>query len=142
LYQFDAQAFLASARDIEGFEFAALNALPHGLSRNAQTAHGLVHGEVIERRLVTEASAQFVRESNTPWRADSEFFSSDGGVIESAMDCRWRHTENGGSFPDRHQLALDRFGRWPEAWDFPMTAQIADSVGVKTMTIRWFGLAG
>ncbi|PNE12642.1 MAG: hypothetical protein CR217_02025 [Beijerinckiaceae bacterium] len=30
----------------------------------------LVHGEVIGRRLVTEASAQFVRESNTPWRAD------------------------------------------------------------------------
>jgi len=135
LYQFDAQAFLASARDIKGFEFAALDALPHGLSRNAQTAHGLVHGEVIGRRLVTEASAQFVRESNTPWRADGELFSSDGAVIESAMDGRWRHTETGGGFPDRHQLSLGRFGRWPKAWDFPMTAQIADSVGVKTMTI-------
>src|ERR1700730_7203298 len=53
-----------------------------------QAAHGLVHGEVIGRRLVTEARAQFVRESNTPWRADGELFSSDGAVIESAMDGR------------------------------------------------------
>jgi hypothetical protein len=137
LYQFDAQPFLASARDIEGFEFAVLDTLPHSLSRNAQTAHGLVHGDVIGRRLATEASAQFVRDSDAQRRADG-----DGAVIESAMDSRWRHTENGGGFPDRHQLALGRFGRWPEAWDFPMTAPIANSVGVKTMTImRWFGLA-
>ena len=32
-----------------------------------------------------EARAQFVRESNTPWRADGELFFSDGAVIESAM---------------------------------------------------------
>lgn len=64
-----------------------------------------------------------------------ELFSSDGAVIESAMNGLWRHTENGSGLPDRHQFSLGRFGRWPEAWDFQMTAQIADSVGVKTMTI-------
>jgi hypothetical protein len=34
LYQFDAQAFLAFARDIEGFEFAALDGVD-GLSSTA-----------------------------------------------------------------------------------------------------------
>ena len=95
----------------------------------------LVHGEVIGRRLVTEASARFVREFEYAMARRRELFSSDGAVIESAMDGLWRHTENGSGLPDRHQFSLGRFGRWPEAWDFPMTAQIADSVGVKTMTI-------
>jgi hypothetical protein len=57
------------------------------------------------------------------------------GELEALYVTRGRHTQNGGGFPDRHQLALGRFGRWPETWDFPMTAQITDSVGVKTMTI-------
>jgi hypothetical protein len=45
----------------------------------------LVHGEVIGRRLVTEASAQFVRESNTPWRADV----SCSPAMAPSLRARW-----------------------------------------------------
>jgi hypothetical protein len=45
----------------------------------------LVHGEVIGRRLVTEASAQFIRESNTPWRADV----SCSPAMAPSLRARW-----------------------------------------------------
>jgi hypothetical protein len=59
-YDFDAQAFLASARDVEGLEFAAFDALPHGLTGHSEAAHGLIHRQISWRSVFGEASAQFV----------------------------------------------------------------------------------
>ena len=101
LYQFDAQAFLSSTCNIEGFEFTALDTLPHGLSRNTQAAHGLIHREVIRGSVFGEAGAEFVCESNAPRCADSDLFSNDGAVVDGTVDGRWRHAEYGGGLPDR-----------------------------------------
>jgi hypothetical protein len=135
VHHFDSQSFLSSTRDMESFEFSALDTLPHGLSRNAQAAHGLVHRDIIRWSIVDETGAEFVCESNAPWRAGRELFSNDGAVIEGEVDGRWRNAERSGGLPHRHQLAFGWFGRWPEAWDFPVTAQVADIVGVEAMAV-------
>ena len=66
--QLEAQAFFAPAPDMDGFDLAALDTLPHGLPGNAQQAHGLVHGEAAVGSFFSDAGAQVVGETNTPGR--------------------------------------------------------------------------
>jgi hypothetical protein len=49
----EAQAFVAPAPDMD----SALDTLPYGLARDAQLAHGLVHGEVALRSFFGDAGA-------------------------------------------------------------------------------------
>jgi hypothetical protein len=55
--QLEAQAFVAPAPDMDSFDLAALDTLPYGLARDAQLAHGLVHGEVALRSFFGDAGA-------------------------------------------------------------------------------------
>lgn len=45
VYDLDSESFLLAAHDMGGFEFAALDALPHGLARDAERLHRLAHGQ-------------------------------------------------------------------------------------------------
>jgi hypothetical protein len=45
---------------MDGLELATLDTLQHGLARNAEQAHCLVHGEVARRLLIDKASAQIL----------------------------------------------------------------------------------
>ena len=65
-----------------GFDVAALDALPYGLPRNAQLAHGLIHGEIPFGRLFRDARTQIISDANAPRSARGELFSSDDAVVE------------------------------------------------------------
>ena len=82
----EAQSFFASAPDMKGFDFPALDALPYRLSRNSQQTHGLIHGEEVFRRFFSDAVAQVFCETNTPGRSESELFAGDDALVEPAMN--------------------------------------------------------
>ena len=65
----EAQPFFASAPDMKSFDLAALDTLPHRLSRNSQQTHRLIHCEEVIWCFFGDAVAQVVCETNTPGRA-------------------------------------------------------------------------
>jgi len=85
-YSFDPQAFLLSPLDMDGFELAALDTLQHGLTRDAEKAHRLVHGEGALRLLIDKASAQILGQANAPRSCRGQLLTADEAVIEPAMD--------------------------------------------------------
>lgn len=124
---------------MDGLELATLDTLQHGLARNAEQAHCLVHGEVARRLLIDKASAQILGQANAPRSCRGQLLTGDKAVIEPAVDGRGSDSEYRCRLFDRQQLAL-RAGRGRlEAWDLPMPPQIADMVGGETMTVS--GLA-
>src|SRR5256885_14534767 len=97
-YSLDPQAFLLSPLDMDGIEFAALDTLQHGLTRDAEKAHCLVHGEGALRLLIDKASAQILGQANAPRRCRGQLLTADKAVIEPAVDGR------GGDSEDRGRL--------------------------------------
>src|SRR6266550_605221 len=55
--QLEAQAFVAPPPDMDSCDLSALVTLPYGLARDAQQAHGLIHGEVAVRSFFGDAGA-------------------------------------------------------------------------------------
>src|SRR5712671_4506295 len=94
-YRFDPQAFLLSSHDMDGLELAALDTLQHGLARNVEKAHCLVHGEVALRLLIDKTSAQILGQANAPRRCRGQLLTADEAIIEPTMDSR------GGGSKDR-----------------------------------------
>ena len=83
----EAQAFFASASDMKRFDLAALDTLPHCLSRNSQQTHGLIHGEEVIWCFFSDTGAQVVCETNTPRGPGCQLFSGDDALVEPAMNC-------------------------------------------------------
>ncbi len=82
----EAQAFFASASDMKRFDLAALDTLPHCLSRNSQQTHGLIHGEEVIWCFFSDTGAQVVGETNTPRGPWCQLFSGDDALVEPAMN--------------------------------------------------------
>jgi hypothetical protein len=66
--ELEAQAFLASVPEVDGFDLATLDTVLHGLPGNAQPAHGLIHGEIAFGCLFCDARTQILGEANAPRR--------------------------------------------------------------------------
>jgi len=52
VYYSDSQAFTLTPSNMKSFELAALYTLPQGLTRNAQSPHGIHDGHVVWRGMV------------------------------------------------------------------------------------------
>src|SRR5260370_2764968 len=125
---------------MDGLELATLDTLQHGLARNAEKAHCLVHGEVARRLLIDKASAQILGQANAPRSCRGQLLTADEAVIEPAVDGRGGDSEYRCRLFDRQQLAL-REGRGRlEARDLPMPPQIADMVGGEAVTVSGLAL--
>jgi len=77
IYDFDSQAFAATAGDKHGFEFAALYTLQHRLPRYAEFHGCFQHGQILRRGLLHDARSQFFRDADLPRRAGSDLFTGD-----------------------------------------------------------------
>ena len=66
-------------------ELAALYTLQHGLTRDAETLHGLEHRHVPGRRLFHEPGAERVRDADAPRGAGSDLLTVDESAIEPSM---------------------------------------------------------
>src|SRR5882757_8482303 len=120
---------------MDDFELAALDTLQHGLARNAEKPHCLVHGEGALRLLIDKASAQILGQANAPRSCRGQLLTADEAVIEPAMDGRGGDSEYRCRLFDRQQLALrDDRGRL-EARDVPLPPQTAHMVGGKAVTV-------
>ena len=64
-YHLDAESFLPAARDMDGFELAALDTLQHGLTRHPERADGLAHWQEAFGGLGVEARLQLVGEAES-----------------------------------------------------------------------------
>lgn len=65
-FDLDAQAFSASAVDVDGLQFAALDLVQHGLSGNAEGFGGLVESEPTLGRLGLDSVAQGLVDADAP----------------------------------------------------------------------------
>src|SRR5689334_25361655 len=120
---------------MDDFELTELDTLQHGLTRDAEKAHCLVHGEEALRLLIDKASAQILGQANAPRSCRGQLLTADEAVIEPAMDGRGGDSEYCCRLFDRQQLALrDDRGRL-EARDVPLPPQTAHMVGGKAVTV-------
>src|SRR5437763_2707428 len=116
-------------------ELTALDTLQHGLTRDAEKAHCLVHGEGALRLLIDKASAQILGQANAPRRCRGQLLTADEAVIEPTMDSRGGGSKDRGRLSDGQQLAVrDDRGRL-EARDVPLPLQTAHMVGGKAVTV-------
>src|SRR5215475_6608877 len=120
---------------MDGFDLAALDTLPHGLPRNAQPAHGLIHSEKSLRGFFCDARTQIVGEANAPRGAGGELFSCDDAVVEPTMNGGSCDVERRCYLFDCHHLTLGRRGRRLVASDVPVATQTADVIGGEAMTV-------
>jgi len=120
---------------MDDFELTALDTLQHGLTRDAEKAHCLVHGEGALRLLIDKASAQILGQANAPRRCWGQLLTADEAIIEPTMDSRGGGSKNRGRLSDGQQLAVrDERGRL-EARDVPLPPQTAHMVGGKAVTV-------
>src|SRR5215467_10745038 len=108
---------------MDGFDLAALDTLPHGLPGNAQSAHGLVHGEISLGSFFCDARTQIIGDTNSPRRAWSELFSGDDAVVEPAMNGRSGDAERRCYLFDGQHLTFGRCGWRLVASDVPVATQ-------------------
>lgn len=65
-----------------------------------------------------------------------ELLAGNDAIIEQAMHGRRRNAEYSRGFLDGQQFAVDRVRLRLEAWDLPVSPQIADAAGFEAMTLR------
>lgn len=76
---------MAAAGDVDGFEFAAFDTVQHSLARDAEEAHGFVHGHEVLAGIIAEAGTHVIRQSDAPRRAGRHLFAGNDAIIEQAM---------------------------------------------------------
>ena len=122
------------AYDVRGFEFAALDALQHGLTRDAERTHGLSHGQEAVACFAVETSPELIGQANAPGRAGRELLAGDDPIVEQTMDRRGGDAESGGRLFDGQEVAVGS-RLFSTARDVPMPAQIADAGAIEAMTV-------
>ena len=75
---------------MDGFEFAALDTLQHGLARDAERAHRLAHRQEACAGFAMKARLEFVGESDAPGCAGRVLLAGDDAVVEEPVDGRRR----------------------------------------------------
>src|ERR1039458_3893362 len=122
---------------MESFEFSALYTLPHSLSREAESPHGVHDGHVVWGCGVHEGMAQFFRNPNPPWCAWRQLLASNQASIDPAMKCGRGHAEDLGRLHDRNRLLLvGGFARRLKARDLMIAAEAANLLRCETLAVR------
>ena len=84
-YNFDSQALSASLADMDGFEFAALDTLQHGLAGHAEQLGGLLHHDIAVGGVFDKLTAEVIGHANLPGSAGRGLFPGDEAVVDPAM---------------------------------------------------------
>ena len=120
---------------MDGIEFAALYTLQHGLAGHAETLHGLEHRDIAGWRFFHEPGAERVRDANAPRGPRCDLLTVDESVIEPTMHARGCDAEYLRRLGDVDQFAIGGRGRWIEARNAPVSAEIADARGIEGMPV-------
>ena len=135
VFDLDAQGFFPSSPDMDGIQLAALYTLQHGLAGHPEPLHGLEHRDVARWRLFHEPGAEGVRDTDAPGSTGRDLLAIDESVVEPSMDGRGRDAEYFRGLCDVDQLAIGGRCRWIEAWNAPVSAEIADAVDIEGMSV-------
>ena len=114
---------------MDGFEFAAVDTLQHGLPGYAERFGGVLHDEPAVGDVVDEQGTQFVVEPDPPGSAGGELFAGDESVVEPAVQGGWRGAEFLGGVGDGEQLSLFGVLAGLVAVDVPVVAQALHAAG-------------
>src|SRR4029077_2445109 len=115
--------------DVNGQKLAALYTLQDRLAAHTQSERGLEHRDVARWCVIHETRAQLASDANPPRCARRELLAGDETVIQPAVHGGGRDAENLRGAIDRDDVALLRKPGSLEAWNLPVRAQAADSVG-------------
>ena len=85
-FDLDTQAFAASAVDMDGLQFAALDLVQHGLSGDAECFGGLVEAEPAVGYLGSDPIAQGLVDADAPGCAWGDLFGGDEAVADPAVE--------------------------------------------------------
>ena len=114
---------------MDGVELAALYTLQHRLPRNAEDAHGVIHGDESLGRFFDEAGSQLLGHADAPGRTWGKLLSGDDSVVEPAMDRGGHHAQTLGNLMHGQQLCVGCFGNGLVAGDAPVRAEAGDAIG-------------
>ena len=117
---------------MDGVELAALYTLQHRLPRNAEDAHGVIHGHESLGRFFDEAGSQLLGHADTPGRTWGKLLSGNDSVVEPTMDRGGRHAQTLGNLMHGQQLCAGCFGNGLVAGDAPVRAEAGDAIGGET----------
>src|ERR1039457_5642996 len=84
-FDLDAEPFAASAVDVDGLQFAALDLVQHGLSGHAERCGGLVEAEPAVGYLGSDPITQGLVDADPPGCAGGDLFGGDESVADPAV---------------------------------------------------------
>src|SRR5258705_11550128 len=84
-FDLDTEPFPASAVDVDGLQFAALDLVQHGLSGNAKRHGGLVETEPAVGNLGSNPITQGLVDADAPGCAGGDLFGGDESVADPAV---------------------------------------------------------
>src|SRR3954451_13811208 len=84
-FDLDTEPFAASAVDVDGLQFAALDLVQHGLSGDAEGRGGLVEAEPALRHLGSDPITQGLVDADAPGCAGGDLFGGDESVADPAI---------------------------------------------------------
>src|SRR5258707_6020219 len=85
-FDLDTEPFAASAVDVDGLQFAALDLVQHGLSGNAKCRSGLVETEPVVGNLGSDPITQGPVDADAPGCAGGDLFGGDESVADPAVE--------------------------------------------------------
>ena len=91
-------------------------------------------GQILRWRLLDDARAQFIGDSNLPRCAGSYLLAGDEAIGQPAMNRGRVHAENPGSLANGHQFSVGRRCRRLEPRNASVTPQTANLVGRETFS--------
>src|SRR5215211_4447535 len=122
----DSQALSAAAADVDGFQFAALDTLQHGLAGDAEGAHGVDDRHEAGGGIFDEPCAELVVDADAPGGAGRVLLAGDEPVVEPAVQGGRSDAEGLGGLGDRQQLTVGWFGGRLVGGDAAVAAKASD----------------
>src|SRR5258708_12688612 len=105
-FDLDTEPFAASAVDVDGLQFAALDLVQHGLSGESECRCGLVEAEPAVGNLGSDPITQGLVDADAPGCAGGDLFGGDESVAYPAVQGGAGNAEDlfGGADGDHHDI--------------------------------------
>jgi DDE_Tnp_1-associated/Transposase DDE domain len=86
VFGLDAESFAASAGEVDGVEFAALDLVQHGLAGDAEAGRGLAEGQPAVGGLGADPVAELLVDADLPGCSGGELLAGDEAVAQPPVD--------------------------------------------------------
>src|SRR5271165_277415 len=120
VWKLDSQSRFSTFCNVRRFDFAALYTLQHGLTGDAESAGGPLHGDEALTRRGGEACFQRVSHPDSPRRAGGDLLAGDQAVVQPTMQGRGRNVQDDRRRRDRHDVSFRSLQLVLETGDAPM----------------------